>query len=1086
LLNVPQVNHHVTSKYWRSLAELADDRVAQELAGEEFVGADPEDPNSPSRRNFLKIMGASVALAGLTMQGCRRWPVEKLAPYSSQPRGRIPGNPEFYASAWELAGVASGLLVTSYDGRPIKVEGNPSHPYSRTDRDPKTGEYRSGSADPFAQASVLELYDHPDRSQNVLLRRTATGPQEISDWAAFASAMRDHLAELKGSGEGLAVLSEATAGPTLLAMKAQFIEQFPKAKWFEYEPISHDSLVEGVKLATGTPARPVLHFEKASSVLLIDADVIGTHPAHTRYACDWADRRRQATSDPKHVAMSRVFIAESTFSLTGSVADVRVGAKPDRMLAILAGVAAKLGVANAPAVELEPELQAFVNSAAADLKRAGADAMVACGPTVSPAGHALAFAINGQLGANGSTVTYVTDPVLDRMSHEGAIRDLSGKMFAGEVETLLILGGNPAFDAPFDMEFAKNLAKVPLSVHLSLYNNETSQACTWHVPRAHYLESWSDARAWDGSATIMQPLIEALFGGKTPAELLAMLLEDKDQAGEELVRRTWMATGGPLEAVGTNSLMAYRLAMEVGVLDGSAWKTVTPVLNTTSFGHVEKPSDGLFIRFSPDARVFDGRFANNGWLQETPDNITKLVWDNAALFNKADADKLGIDIGDLVEIQLPSAATTGMAIAPLKIAASIQPGQPAGVIGLTLGYGRTAAGHIGNGPGFNTFVVRPSKSPGYVAGVQVSKTGDTYNLVVTQLHHIVATTGVGILAEDERIGEKKYESGKIIHEGTFAEFKENPGSVHGSPARPWKLELFEAPLKFDDPHAWGMSVDMSACIGCNACAVACQAENNIPIVGKFQSDKHREMNWIRIDRYFKGDEVYENPEVVYQPMMCQQCENAPCEQVCPVGATQHDSEGLNVMIYNRCIGTRYCSNNCPYKVRRFNYLDFHSQDPMETIPVPYLNIPDQQQLEEVDPIKRMVYNPEVTVRMRGVMEKCTFCIQRIHRATIAKRAMGEDIVDGEIVTACQQACPTQAIIFGNLNDMGARVTRLQKDVRSYSVLQESVNTRPRTRYMAKVSNPAGAETTEAAATIPAAGNPAAAPRRSAGAGEPVA
>jgi MoCo/4Fe-4S cofactor protein with predicted Tat translocation signal len=1068
LLNVPSIEHHVTGQqYWRSLAELAEDPASRAGADQEFPGADPNDPSSPSRRNFLKIMGASVALAGLTLDGCRRWPQEKLAPYSSAPRGRIPGVPEQYASAWELGGVASGLLVTSFDGRPIKVEGNPSHPYSQTDRDPTSGQFRSGSADAFAQASVLELYDHPDRSRTVFRRRE--GQQEESSWETFLSTAREKLEELKGSGEGIAILSEATASPTLLDMRARFIKDFPKAQWFEYEPISHDNLVAGTKLATGTACRPVLHLDKASAVVLIDADLIGMHPAHTRYASDWADRRRQAINDPKNVAMSRVYIAESTFSLTGTIADVRIGAKPDRMFAILATIAAKLGIAGAPSVTLEPELTAFATIAAADLQKAGSAGLVACGQILSPEAHALAFAINSHLGANGTTITYVTDPVLDRQTHEWDIRDLSGKMFAGEVEILLILGGNPVFDAPADKEFGKNVKKqVPLSIHLSNYNNETSQACTWHLPRAHYLESWGDARAWDGSATIIQPLIEPMFGGKTPAELLAMLLGDAVQSGEELVRRTWMARDGLLDNTGMNSIQGFRLAMERGVLENSAWTTATPELKATSFGKVPEPSDGLTIRFQADPHVYDGRFANNGWLQETPDNISKLVWDNAAMFSKADADRLGIATNDLVKIQLPG---TGTEEEPpsLEIAACVLPGQPVGVIGLTLGYGRTTGGHIATDTGKNTYVLRDSKSPGFITGVQVIKSGGTYELVMQQLEQAIATAGVGVGAYDERIGKEKYEGAKIIHEGTFADYAKDPASLQGGP-RSFKLELYEPPIHnaqgqaftgdAASPHAWGMAVDLASCIGCNACAVACQAENNIPIVGKFQSSKHREMNWIRIDRYFKGEA--ENPEVVYQPMMCQHCENAPCEQVCPVGATMHDSEGLNVMVYNRCIGTRYCSNNCPYKVRRFNYLDFHSQDPMETIPVPYLNIPDQQQLEQVDEIKRMVYNPDVSVRMRGVMEKCTFCVQRIHRATIAERAQGKDIVDGEIMTACQQACPTQAIIFGNLMDTNSRVYKLQNDARAYSVLNQELNTRPRTRYLAKVSNPAESTAAEPA------------------------
>ncbi|MDB5290199.1 MAG: molybdenum binding protein [Phycisphaerales bacterium] len=1031
------IKHHATGiEYWRSLEQLADTPEVREALGKEFAGYDSDTILSSTRRGFLKLMAASMALAGVTLTGCRRWPKEQLAPYSSNPRDRMPGVPEQYATAWELSGVASGLLVTSYDGRPIKIEGNPTHPSSVVVKD------KYGSADAFAQASILELYD-PERSRTVVDRTGAHDRR--TTWDDFVAATGKHFAGLKGSGSGFAILSEPTSSPSVADLRKRLVAAFPQARWYEYEALSRDAELEGSRLAFEKKAlRPVLHLDQADVVVCLDADLLGGHPAHTRYAADWAAKRRSADSDKPE--MSRVFVAESGFTITGSVADMRIGTSPDRIYAIARALAAKLKVAGVTDdAKLNATESRFVEQAAADLANAGPAGVVAVGPAASAAAHALAHAINEIIGAAGKTVTYIEDSAGDRLTHMQAIAELSAALSAGAVTTLLILGGNPVYDAPADVNFPAALAKTPLSIHLSLYDNETSKACKWHVPRAHYLESWGDARSWDGAAGIVQPLIEPLYGGKSVIEVLAAVNGDEKSAGYDIVRRTWSGQLGVSET-SADFDKPFRKVVEAGVLAGTESKPVNAKVKLADLPAIEAvPATNFTLRFDVDSHVYDGRFANNGWLQETPDPLSKLLWDNAALFSKTDADKLGVEPDDLVKIDTPDGRS-------LTLAAYVLPGQPVGVVTIPLGYGRgDDAGHIGANLGFNAYTIRTSKAPWAVPGVKITKTGGTYALIGTQDHHAIDANARGAI--EARVGEK-YESGKIIREASLVEYKENPAAVVGG--RKVKLQLFENPTHYRDVHAWGMSIDMSACIGCNACAVACQSENNIPVVGKEECFKHREMNWIRIDRYFKGDAEDPNPEVVFQPMMCQHCENAPCEQVCPVAATMHDSEGLNVMVYNRCIGTRYCSNNCPYKVRRFNYFDFHAQDPrfgLAWLKKPWPNMPDLQQREQVDKIKAMVFNPEVTVRMRGVMEKCTYCVQRIHTTVIGKRNNGSDVADGDILTACQQACPTQAIVFGNLNDKESQVSKLHESPRAYSVLDEELNTKPRTRYLAKLRNP---------------------------------
>jgi len=1047
------MKHHSTKRdYWRSLEHLADSPDIRNWADKEFPSYDPEEMKTLSgttRRRFMQLMGASLALAGVTLSGCRRWPEEKLAPYTVNPRGRLPGVPEQYATVMEVNGVAWPLLVTSFDGRPIKVEGNPTHPFSQT----VAG--KQGAATAIAQASVLDLYD-PYRSRSVINGYNDNKPPELktSDFDTFALALKG-LLKSAGDGDKFAVLIESTSSPSTARLKELCLKKLPKLSWYEYEPLSWDNETAGVKLATGQAGRTMLHLDKASVVVSFDCDFLGAHPAQIRYASDWAVGRRSADADEKK--MSRVYMVESAFTLTGSVADIRVPTTTSHLLDVLEKVAGQL---------LHPEEHKFeedplVRQIVADVNGDRTGALVVVGSHLPPEAHQLALKVNSALGAIGSTVTVYEDSAGDRMSHFQAIADLTSQIKAKQVNTLLILGGNPAYDAPADLDFATVLKTVPVSFHLGLNFNETAELCTWHVPRAHYLEAWGDARAWDGTASVVQPLIEPLFGGKTIDEILAIVCDSPETTSDAIVRNTFagLLTGG-------DSDLAYRKILNDGLLEGSGYKTITDVKPSipaqppsTTQPAPPDAGKGFEIRFLPSPGMYDGRFAGNGWLQEMPDTLTKLVWDNAALISKTDADKAGITTGDVVSISVGGKS--------LSIAAYVLPGQPVGVIGLPLGYGRTGglsdsglsvgAGPIGSGVGFNTYELRLLATPYYAPGATLSKTGDTYDLATTQNHQLMDKVGQEGL--EERVGNKG-QNAELIRDATLVEYKADPSlfkrKVDGSLA----LQLFDPPLSFRDPHAWGMAVDMSSCIGCNACVIACQAENNIPVVGKDHVENNRQMHWIRIDRYFKGDDKLPNgpsddpnPQVAFQPVMCQHCENAPCEQVCPVGATMHDSEGLNVMVYNRCIGTRYCSNNCPYKVRRFNYLDYQSQDPRhDKYPPPYLGIPDEQQLEQVDKIKRMVFNPEVTVRMRGVMEKCTYCIQRIHATTIAKRAKGEDVADGDILTACQQTCPTQAIVFGNLNDAESRVSKLQKNQRSYSLLAD-LDTRPRTQYLGKVRNP---------------------------------
>jgi molybdopterin-containing oxidoreductase family iron-sulfur binding subunit len=1025
------MKHHSTQReYWRSLEHMADSPLMQQIAQNEFVGYDPDDMMKMSdvtRRGFMKLVSASMALAGLTLTGCRRWPTEKLTPYTSNPHNRVPGVPEQYATIMEIDGVGSPLLVTSFDGRPIKIEGNPSHPFA-------AAAPNIGAASVYSQASVLEMYD-PQRSRGIV----ASGSD--SDWAGFTAAIGPVLDQLAGKqGNGLAILFEPLSGPSAQRLKAAVAAKFPKAKWCGYAPLVTGNEAAGLKQAAGKSVRQMLHLNKAQVIVSIDADLLGSHPAKVRYAGDWAAGRRSADEGE----MSRVYVAESTFSTSGTVADMRLAIRPSRAATILIALAGAAGITTgAAALNLSPDEKSFVDNVAHDLFRANdlANAnpvgLIAVGEHLPPECHALALAINNKLGNIGSLITLYELP--DDAGE--SLADLTGQMKSGAISTLIILGGNPAYDAPADLEFASTLKGLAASVHLSLYQNETSQVCKWHVPRAHYLEAWGDARAWDGTISVCQPLIEPLFDGKTCEQILAMMAGESPLDSDAIVRKTFASL------ITSDFESNYRRVLNDGLLANSGFAEIGGNLSITPPAPAVLAISGMEVRFIQDASLYDGRFAPNGWLQELPDPLTKVVWDNPALLSIKDAQQLGVESGDVLNLTIGGRGLT--------IAAFVQPGQPEGVIGLSLGYGRTVSTHIGTGVGFNTYTVRSTGGMYSAQASQVAKTGETYALATTQNQHLIDDLGAG--GRDDRVGKEKYSTAVLIHEVLFSDLKD-PTKRKRNEDGSIPLQLFDSrpePL-LSEPHAWGMAIDMTSCIGCHACVVACQAENNIPIVGKDNVLNNREMHWIRIDRYFKGDPTA--PEVVYQPMTCQQCENAPCEQVCPVGATMHDTEGLNVMVYNRCVGTRYCSNNCPYKVRRFNFLDWHAQDPRhDKYPKPFLNIPDLQDPQLTDStdgkLSAMVFNPEVTVRMRGVMEKCTYCIQRVHNTQTAKRANGEELKDGDIVTACQQTCPTQAIVFGDLNDPNSKVSQLHRNNRAYGLLAEELNTRPRNRYLAKVSNP---------------------------------
>ncbi len=993
--------------YWRSISELENTPEFRQALSREFHADNASVLGSDfSRRRFMQIMGASVVLAGVS--GC--WKEDKVvADPKAPPRDRLPGVPQFFATARELNGSAIGLLVKCIDGRPIKVEGNPQHPINGD------GKLR-GSVDVFALASTLEIYD-PERSREVL-KKDSIGVASKS-WADFAAAIQPVFASQKDKkGAGLRVLAESTLSPSMLSMKEKLLKAYPEAGWVEYQPISDDSAREGAKLAFGSAVRTHYKFDQADIVLSLDGDPLTTHPAALRHAQDYVKKRKVA--DGKIAApggkMSRIYAVESVFSNIGAVADHRLPIRAEQVKPFLVALIAAVkngGNASGDGFLAEEKTRKFVTALAKDLAANKGASLVFVGDRQPPEVHALAHQLNAELGSVGKTVTYSADPAPDRPSHVAALKSLVADLNGGKIDTLLILGGNPVYTAPADIDVAAAIAKAPNSIHLSLYTDETSQACAWHLPAAHFLESWGDARAWDGTISMIQPLIAPLYDGKSALEVLSMAVDEKPQGGEEIVKAAFKGDDH-----------AWRKALHDGIVAGSAFETTTPKLQEIKADvapratKAELSNGDLEFVFLPDSKVFDGRYANNSWLQELPDFGTKMCWDNAALISPKTATALKIENETLVEVKVGGRT--------LEMAAYIMPGQAANSIGLILGYGRSAAGAVGGNAertvGFNTYKLRGSDAPDIGGGLTINPTGKAYKFALVQDHHLIDTAGMK--GREERMPD-------LIREGSLEKYLKEPAFATTDHHLPPLKSLWNE-FKYEG-HRWGLAVDLNACIGCNACMTACQSENNVPVVGKEQVQRGREMHWMRVDRYFTGDA--DEPQVATQPVMCQQCENAPCEQVCPVGATMHSNEGLNDMVYNRCIGTRYCANNCPYKVRRFNWLDWNKG----------LYEPKNESL-------KLVKNPDVTVRMRGIMEKCTYCVQRIQDVKIKTKNAGQPIVDGMITPACAQACPTTAITFGDLNDPDvSAVRRLHNDGRAYTMLAD-VNTKPRTAYLARIKN----------------------------------
>jgi MoCo/4Fe-4S cofactor protein with predicted Tat translocation signal len=1051
--------------YWRSLEDRANSPEFRAFMEREFPeGADRLEGDD--RRHFLRVMGASFALAGIGLTGCRRRPESTIVPYAARPADRTPGVPVHYATALEIGGVAGGFLVRSFDGRPIKIEGNPDHPYTL------------GGCESIAQASVLELYD-PDRSRLMMRGGMPAGGDAFAEFEAFV-ANRFGEALAASGGRGLAVLSEAFSGPAMEAERRRFMRKFPQARWFEWEAFNDDQERAGLETAFGRPVRADLRLADAAVVVSLDADFLRPHPANLKWAREWAATRRVRGADPHEQTLSRLYAFEGVLSLTGAAADVRVPVRTDAVPAVAALLAESLGIeiADAPLREAiaaraaeakamlgEKDLE-IVAAAASDLAAARGRGVIVAGPRQPAAVHALAALLNERLGNAGETVVYREAEA--RPLRSEAIRELAALLKGGAVETLVILGGNPVYDAPADLDFADCMRKAREVVHLSYYRNETSadRSCTWHVPRCHALESWGDARAWDGSVSLVQPLIEPLVapmqGGRTPLELVAMLCGDDLRDAYALVRRSFRERHG-LAAASQDAPFErqWRKALNDGIEAGTAAAAATSRANPAAVGRVvgmlPPPGTSLELAFTRDATVFDGRFANLGWLQELPDAISKLTWDNAVLLGVATAERLGVATGDRVRVAVPAA---GGSMRSIEAAVLVQPGMADGTLALSFGYGRgEVAGRIAAEAGFDAYRLRSSDAAELARDASIERLEGSYAFARTQ-DHGTADAMIPAVPRDgvaERLP-------TILREGTLGEYRHEPDFARHRSHVVSRLSLWEETNLDGAKFRWAMSIDLSTCIGCGACVTACQAENNIPIVGKDQVARGREMAWIRIDRYFRGDDPARPDAVLMQPVTCMHCENAPCEQVCPVAATVHDEDGLNVMVYNRCIGTRYCSNNCPYKVRRFNYFDYQRRDPVREQVGPFAVKAEYYTSDGPDEWLRMQFNPEVTVRTRGVMEKCTFCTQRIAEAKIRRKnewvrqggtahSPTWSIPDGDFTTACAAACPTEAIVFGDLNDPASRVAALQRSPLSYEMLEE-LNNRPRVRYLARVTNPA--------------------------------
>jgi Fe-S-cluster-containing dehydrogenase component/anaerobic selenocysteine-containing dehydrogenase len=956
-------------RYWRTVEEYESNGAPQS----ESCDGEDKPLDEVSRRRFLQLAAASFAFAGIT--GCTRQPPEHILPYVIPPEDVIPGRPKFYATAIPTPDGAQGVIVESHLGRPTKIEGNPDHPASL------------GASSVHSQASVLDLYD-PDRATVIL----DNGQQK--SWEEFRLALTNALNPIRAKGgAGFHILTETVLSPVLFAQIQAVLKSMPNAKWHQYTPAGPHSARAASMAVFGRPVNTIYHFDKADIVLSLDADFLMCAEPSTRYARDFANRRVRGN----RTDMNRLYLVESTMTATGGKADHRMGIRYSEVELFARNLAASLGVEGLTAA-LEAVNTNWLNAVTKDLQSHRGASIIIPGPHQSSAVHALAHAINAHLGNTGKTVTY-TDPIEQQPVDEiASLRDLANALQTGQVELLLTLGGNPAYNAPADLGFPELLRHAGTSIHLASHPNETAEWCTWHIPESHSLESWGDTRAFDGTVSIIQPLIDPLYESRSHIELLDVIVNEPGRKGYDIVRDYWQG-----KSPGKDFESLWRKTVCIGVMDGSALPEVTPKLtaNWSQILRPPAPQQGLEVVFRPDVYMYDGRYANNTWLQELPQPMTKLTWDNAVYLSLPTARRLNVKTLQRVQLELQGRTVEG--------AVWILPGQPDDSVSIHLGWGRTRSGRAGNGAGFNAYRLRTTDALWTAQGLQLKPLDATYPLATTQM--VQSMEGRAIALSDE-----------------VARYRSDPDFV--------REETHDPPSGFTlyptwnyTGHRWAMNIDLTRCVNCNACVVACQAENNIPVVGKDQVLNHRAMHWLRIDSYYEGDLA--GPRSVYQPVPCMQCEDAPCELVCPVQATNHSSDGLNDMVYNRCIGTRFCSNNCPYKVRRFNFTLY------------------QDWVTESTKLQR---NPDVSVRSRGVMEKCTYCVQRIREAEIYAQVDDKGIPDGTIQTACMQACPTQAIIFGDLNQENSKVRNLRNEKLNYALLGE-LNTRPRTTYLAELRNP---------------------------------
>jgi len=972
-------------QYWRCLEELAQTDEFVEMLHREFPRQASIWPEGASRRDFLKLMTASMALAGLS--ACVKQPLQPIVPYVRQPNEIVLGNPLFFASAMPFGAYAAPVLVESHEGRPTKIEGNPEHPASL------------GGSCVFSQASILEMYD-PDRAQIV----TYLG--EMSTWSDFNIALKGALNAQKAiKGAGLRILSAPTSSPTMASLMDQVQAAYPESKWIQWEPVNRDNMNGGSQLAFGQYVETRYDLQKADVILSLDADFLSSvFPGFLSYARHFAARRVPDQGGK----MSRFYSIQSTPTCTSGKADDRLPVRASEVEMLARAIAAGVGAGGGANGNLKPEQQKFVAAVVNDLQAHKGAAVVIPGDDQPPAVHALAHVINHALGAVGNTVIYA-DPVQVKPQHQtAALKDLAGDMSAGKVDLLLIMGSNPVYAAPANFGFADAMNKVPLRVQHSLYNDETTELVHWHINGTHYLEQWGDVRAFDGTASIIQPLVAPLYNGKSEYEFIFSLIGSPETAGYDLVRKYWQGQmKGDFDT-------AWRKALNDGFIANTALpaKTVTPKSGDIPATNIVSPS-AMEVIFRPDPLIYDGSRANNSWLQETPKPVMNLCWDNAVLISPNQAKKSGLVTGDVVEIDVNGRKAKGP-IWP-------QPGHPDNSITVFLGYGRTKCGNVGTDVGFDGYKLRTSDAPSF-AETKISKVGSGFGFAHPQGFQYIDFSDLPRGESDPLYARH------VVRKATLEDFLKDPEFVKKEVEAP-EPEMTLYPNYQYTELKWGMAIDMNKCVGCKTCIVACQAENNIPVVGKEQTMRGRQMQWLRVDVYYEGGT--ENPNMYYQPVPCMQCENAPCEVVCPVGATVHSTEGLNDMVYNRCVGTRYCSNNCPYKVRRFNFLLWQDWD---------------------TPQFKMMRNPEVSVRSRGVMEKCTYCVQRIANGRIAAEREDRRVRDGEVITACQQACPANAIYFGDLNDPNSQVSKIKRQQRNYGLL-EDLNTRPRTTYLAVVVNP---------------------------------